>query len=445
MNRRYALGMLLLVLAGAGLTYYFTRRPEPKRVIEPPNVTLDDPALTYAVEKARAEIVAAPNDSEKWGRLGQLFLANILADPARDCFREAARLNPDEIRWPYLEAVSFQQRDPQAAMPLWERAASLPGDARIRRTARLRWAEELIANDRLAEAEAILHEVGTSNEPRVEFARGQLAVAKNQPREAITHYLRCQDNPSARQKSLSAIARLSTLIGDTEQAKKAAEQAQRLPPDADWPDPIREELLPYTVGRDALYLQAERQFMMGNIPQAVSLLRQVIDQFPDESRAYFKLGMILAEAGDNRGAEEVLRAGLKIAPNMVQGHFFLAVALFNQAERAGVTSTAGQEYLRAAATAAHRAIELKPDHGFAHLYLGLSQQQLGQSDAALKSLRTAVRCNPEATDPHLHLGEALANRGERKEAEAELTIAASLANPQDARPQKALERLRGKK
>jgi tetratricopeptide (TPR) repeat protein len=152
--------------------------------------------------------------------------------------------------------------------------------------------------------------------------------------------------------------------------------------------------------------------------------------------------MILTDIGEYRYAEEVLRTGLRVAPDMVQGHYFLTAVLYNQAERAGLTSSTGKEKLQEAVVSARKTISLKSDHGFAHIYLGLALKHLGQKSEAIAALREAVHCTPEATDPHLHLGQALWEEGQVKEGLAELEIAARIASPNDKRPQAALDRVR---
>jgi tetratricopeptide (TPR) repeat protein len=410
---------------------------------EPPDVTISDPAVAGAVAKARAEVVAHPKDAARWGRLGQTFLANGLLGPARECLAEAGKLAPQDPQWPYLEGVSLLLSDPVAAVPCWQRAAECPGDDDRAATARFRWAEVLLANDRFAEAESVLRAllVRRPNDPRVHLDLGLVAVARNDPRESLEHFRRCADHPSARRKVATQLAALYNSQGKTAEAAEFASRLSDATPDQDWPDPFLESYLSLTVGRDALFIQAEK-LQQGNPQQAITLFQTVIRRYPDEARAYSKLGMLLAELGNYPAAEEILRAGLAVNPDMVQGHFFLAAALFPQAERLGLDTPAGREKLRQTATAARRATELKPDHGFAHLYLGLALNRLGQKAEAITALREAVRCTPEATDPHLHLGQALFDDGQTEQAVAELETAVRLASKNDPRPRAALERVK---
>ena len=55
-------------------------------------------------------------------------------------------------------------------------------------------------------------------------------------------------------------------------------------------------------------------------------------------------------------------------------------------------------------------------------------------------MRKAVAYSPDSTDPHLHLGEALAESGRLTEGLVELKKAADLAGPDDARPGEALKK-----
>ncbi|HTU22092.1 MAG TPA: tetratricopeptide repeat protein [Gemmataceae bacterium] len=100
-----------------------------------------------------------------------------------------------------------------------------------------------------------------------------------------------------------------------------------------------------------------------------------------------------------------------------------------------------EQGFREAASWASKALALKPDHAFAHIYLGLSLKQLGQRAAALDALRRAVDCAPGLMDAHMHLGEALAELGRHIEAVAHLRQAERLAQSGDTRPAEALARL----
>ena len=436
---RWVAAVVVAVAAATAVTWWASRGTKAPK--SPPEVAADDPAVAAAVAAARAEVVARPADADAWGRLGQTLLANGLLDPARECFAEAGRLNPRDVRWPYLEGVSLLLRDPTAALPLWERAAACPGDDDRATVARLRWAEALAAADRPHDAAAVFRSV-LAADPGNARAHLGLGLSTDDPHAAIDHLRRCADHPSARRAAAVRLAALYARLGDPAQAAEFARRAEQLPPDSDWPDPIRDATLPFVVGRQGLFLQAEKTHLQGDARRAAMLFGELIRRHPEEDRAYTKLGMILAEAGQYREAEDVLRAGLRVSPGMVQGHYFLAVALFHQAEQEGFTTTAGRAKAEGAAEAAGAAVQLKPDHGFAHLYRGLALKHLGRTADAVAALRESVRCAPEAADTHLHLGQALAAAGLAADGIAELEAAVRLSAPTDSRARLALARVR---
>lgn len=440
-GRLWVLAGIVLV-AVVALALWWRQTDVPPRT--PPEIEVNDPALAEVVAKARFEVVTHPNDANSWGRLGETLLANGLLVPARECFVEASRLDNKNPKWPYLEGVSLLLEDPVAALPCWQRAAECPGNDDRAITARLRWAESLLANNRADEAAKVLEQVRSlrPDDPRLEFDLGLLAVAQNDPQLGIEHFRKCADDVSARRKAMTQLAALYNALGKSTEAVECARRAEELPPDYDWPDPFLESYLSLTVGRESLFLQAEKQQQQGNVRQAIMLYETVLRQRPDEARAYTKLGMLLAELGNYTAAENVLRTGLTTNPNMAQLHFFLAAALFPQAERLGASTDSGKEKFRQVEVAARRATELKPDHGFAYLYLGLALKNLGKKDESLAALREAVRCTPDATDPHLHLGQTLWEQDQTAEALKELETAVRLARPNDSRPRAALDRVK---
>ena len=61
-----------------------------------------------------------------------------------------------------------------------------------------------------------------------------------------------------------------------------AAQAEKLPPDTDWPDPFMAELAYLTIGRNGLFMHAEKE-QMGNVRVAAQMYEEVIRRYPDEA------------------------------------------------------------------------------------------------------------------------------------------------------------------
>lgn len=71
-----------------------------------------------------------------------------------------------------------------------------------------------------------------------------------------------------------------------------------------------------------------------------------------------------------------------------------------------------------AASAFRRAIELNPDHPWAHNHLGIALLKLGEWEQALAACQCAIRLNPEAFDAHMNFGIALLKLARWEEAAA---------------------------
>ena len=151
--------------------------------------------------------------------------------------------------------------------------------------------------------------------------------------------------------------------------------------DMEWPDPFLREGEEMVVGKQMRFLLAENLQRDGRLREAADQFRQFIRDYPDDTCARVKLGMVLVETGEYQDAERVLRELLRIEPGKIQGHFLLSAALFHQAERSAKNPGEKGKMLQQfqeAADQARQALDRQPNHGFAHVYLGLALRNLGR-------------------------------------------------------------------
>jgi tetratricopeptide (TPR) repeat protein len=441
-TRLLALILLALAVAGGGVGAWFWWHTPGERVAAPPTIDLtaeNDPDLASAVEAARQRVASQPRSARTWGELGMLLLANGFGEDSRPCFAQAAQLDPKDARWPYLQGLAEQAVEPDGAVPLFRAAAEHVGvEGPAAGVVRWRYAEALMRKGERQEAGEILRDVlrRDPSHVRARLALGVLAHDAHELDTAEGYFRPCSENPLTQQRATVRLASLYQEKKDTDSAERYWMKARQLPRDPEGPDPIADEYKGLVVGRRARLLRAEQLLRDGAIPQAVELLTQLLEDHPDEAEASVKLGMALAEVGQFQQAERVLREGLARGGERVQGRYFLCVSLFHQAEKSN--SEAG---FAAAAEEAKKVLASKPDHAFAHLYLGLSLRKLGKSDAGLQELEQAVRCSPESVDPHLHLGQALIAAGRREDGMAHLDRAVELAGDRDPRPRAVRDRL----
>src|SRR5262245_2511579 len=128
-SRRLLIALALVgVAAGGGLGGWWLWQRQ--RAPEPPAVDLGgvDPAVTAAIETARAKVRQSPRSAAAWGLLGQVLVAHDFRADALTCFAEAERFDPRDPRWPHYQGLTLYLGDPNAALPKLRRAVELCGD-----------------------------------------------------------------------------------------------------------------------------------------------------------------------------------------------------------------------------------------------------------------------------------------------------------------------------
>jgi tetratricopeptide (TPR) repeat protein len=444
MTRRVTLGIVGVVLlaAAGGLGWRWSAAPAPP----PLPVDRMEPAVAKVVADALAGVRAAPRSGEAWGRLGMAAAANGFPAEAGVCLARAEQLDPDNPRWPYLQAqtgVFDNSREPlghlRRALPL----AVTPGQ---RAAVHFRLALLLLEDGRLDDAAVALDALGAiePDGPRVRLGRGLLAVARDDRPAARALLAPLADNPLARRRGQFELAALAAADGQPDLARTRQRRAAELPADLPWPDPFLDELAPFAVSRHHRLQEVDRLEAQGRRPEALALVRRIVADTPD-ARSYLTLGLTLTRMNEFDEAERALRRAIELGATQMQAHHFLATILFLKGE-AAEREPGGRDRARAlfaeALAAEDRAIALKPDDVFTHLTRGRILRHLGRDGDAIAALRAAVRCRPELADPHLFLGEALAETGNVRDAIPEFEPAAGFAAADAPRPRAALGKWR---
>ena len=304
-----------------------------------------------------------------------------------------------------LGAVAIRERQLRRAAQLLADSLALREDARVR-------TDLAIARMRLFETDRA-----------VEEAR---AALKSDERDARAHHV---------------LGKLFYMKGDYANALRELERAVVLETDLD---------AAYTLGMTYLRLKQldrakllfeEMQAALHDSAVAHILFGRAYEEtgFPAEAerefkralvidarapRAHFYLGyVILMNGGDERlpeAAREFERQ-LQLSPQDFYAHFFL-----------GLMAANGGDHRKAASHLAEAA-RLKPESGETHLHLGQSQSELGDADAAEKSLRRAIALTADVSQSsyqikraHFLLGRLLMKAGRRAEGEKELALARDL-------------------
>jgi tetratricopeptide (TPR) repeat protein len=438
-----------IVAAGilvAAVTAVLFWRQRPLSEVPPLPAAINDEEVRELLERQQAKVVEDPGSAEAWGELGLALLANLFDRDADVCLAEAARLDPLDIRWPFIRGVIATKRNPDQSIALLRQAAALnrPGP-KHRSAARLFLAEALLEQRELDEAEAIFREelANSASRPRATLGLGLVARARGDDAAATELLTLALDHPSSRIQATIQLAALARARGDVAEAAGLEKEAAALPDDRAWPDPTLEELSKYKVGRRSQEraigeFEQNRQFDEA----ARAYLRQIDEQPTVE--AYIGAAVNLARLQDYERANQLLEQAVQLDPESSKAHYTLALVNFTRAEKESAAdpgSDAAREWFQAAVRSGQRATELKPDHAQAYLMWGLALQHLGEPAAAIEPLRKGVACRPDLFALQLGLGQALLEAGHEREAQQALENARRL-NPDDPRPARALEGLR---
>src|SRR5436190_3455770 len=147
----WLLGLLLASITAAAVWVYWPPFG-PTRPLPEIDLADADPEVLDAVEAARKAVRRTPRNAQSWGNLAMVLHGNGFENAAEYCYAAAADLDPREPNWPYLTGCLHQigPGGPEAAIPLFERAANLDSSQSL---ARLRLAEMLLAAGRLDDAQ----------------------------------------------------------------------------------------------------------------------------------------------------------------------------------------------------------------------------------------------------------------------------------------------------
>jgi len=220
------------------------------------------------------------------------------------------------------------------------------------------------------------------------------------------------------------LAEIYQQLGDKTAAALEARRAAMFREDPPRPDPFVDELDRLRTGERARTKQAERLLEVGRLPQATTLLQQLVRDYPNSANGWFMLGRALVRQRQWPAAEQALQRAIGLAPDNPETRVQLGIAFYFQGN--------------ADAEAAFRkAIELKPDCAPAYYNLGLWSIKQHRPAAAVDAFRTAIRLQPDLADAYIGLGSQLALQGQLPEAIQQLQRAVEL-NPADFRAKQLL-------
>lgn len=163
----------------------------------------------------------------------------------------------------------------------------------------------------------------------------------------------------------------------------------------------------------ATFQTAVQAHQAGNLADAETLYRQVLDHAPEHADAWHLLGVIRHQSGRSGEAVDAITRATAARPDFAEAHCNLGVAL----HAVGRLEDAAESY--------DRALAAKPDYPEALSNRGNVLTDLGRLDDAVASLEKALAIEPSYVKALNNLGNAL--RAQGKTAAAAETLEKALA------------------
>jgi tetratricopeptide (TPR) repeat protein len=153
---------------------------------------------------------------------------------------------------------------------------------------------------------------------------------------------------------------------------------------------------------------------------AQRILEQLVDKQRGDPQLQYALGSILYLEGHLPEAATHLRESLRLQPEQLASHYYLALVIRDQGNDAE------------AITMLEKLIERFPDHAASSEALGGLLMSAQRFEEAERHLRNAIRLNPKSMKANYQLGLLLARSGRKDEADRHLALAKSLRQEDEA-------------
>lgn len=368
---------LILLLAGCGESVDPVAEPQ-----RPPGFDQLEPAvreqfvgLHERLTGARADAAPAPELGRAWGELGKWFDVYRFPDSAMHSYRQAARLDTDEPRWPYyLGLLAVDAGDLDLAVAAFETAARL-APASI--AAPMQLAELMLKRGKATEAGKYYRRVLDAEPGNLAAALGLARLhMQNQEAEEALQLLQPHLEDEARVPSelRYLAAQAYRLRGDAELARR---QLDRLPEDhgdrtpLGVQDPWRNELMAIKVNSNHLTRLGMRASRQGNFRLAARYSGRAAALNPDNAELRTNYAASLLALGRAAKALEQIETALDQNPNLARAYLVKGSARLRLGDRPG------------ARDAFLRAVTLDGGLKDARRHLGRIYAQMGETELAI--------------------------------------------------------------
>lgn len=282
-------------------------------------------ALTATVKNpgsTRTQLSAA------YGTLGEIYHAYSLTAPARECYLNANKLDPNDFRWIYLLAKLDQLEGlVDDAIKRYQTVASLQPEFVA---VQVNLGNIYLELNRLDDASnsfanALQKETKSS---AAHYGLGQVALSKRNYSDAVQHFEKALALSPEANRIHYALGMAYRGLRNSEKAK--SHLAQQGPVGVRVADPLMDRLQWLVQGARVHLARGKVALEAKRYEEAAAEFRKAIDARPDSVPAHVNLGAALSQLGNLKGAAEEFEKALLIDPDNVNARYNLAVLLSNE-------------------------------------------------------------------------------------------------------------------
>lgn len=375
-----------------------------------------EPEMIEIIELTRAKLRRSPLSGPTWGEFASVLLAQDFVSEGAVCYGLAARFDPNDVRWPYLEGLCLERVDADLAFECFRRAAEIETELA---TPKVKYAEYLLARRRVGDAEKVLRTTFSlaPNDPRVLFAMAQVAFLQNRTADALRWANQAVRYDPHRRRIHMLLSQIHQRSGDA----KALEHdliALDVIPETDWPDGMLEPVSDYRRGMAWIVQLVQHWISAGMTERALQELNRRGGRDAKDVRIVVLTGKALMRTGQLDEAADVLKQAIARDATQAPAHFELGnLALLRERPEQAITHY-------------RNAIRFDVQLSAAHYNLGLALRATQDRNGALRAFQDACRVSTDKQNAYREAGALLLELNRRDEARHYLQRA-ELLLPQD--------------
>ncbi len=406
------------------------------------SLLLDRGDVQKAISELQAVVNAAPDNFVARYNLGRAHIARSEWEQARQQFTEAIRERPDYLP-ARLALAQLQVMRSEFDTALKSVAQILTID-KTNGPARLIEAAALLGEKRYTDARQLLEAIkqANPNAPDIEFSLGMVSLKEGKLKEAEDIFRKAYTaNPKDPRGMVGLVEAMA--------AQNHFDQAIQF---------LQSELAKYPNRTDLQMALGNLAVRAGNFDLAISQFQAVLNELDKNSKGrgevYFRLGVTLRHKGDLNGAVQALAKAAEALPDNSMAIDELALA-YQFAQRKPEARQAYEQAVKLdpqngqalnnlaflmaetggdldqALTYAQRAKQVLPNLNEVSDTLGWIYLKKNMSDNALDIFQDLTRKAPDNSTFRFHMGMALAQKGDKPGALAQLQLALRDSPPKD--------------